>query len=251
MGASLKTRLARKLGQMLQTRPRQVRWPGGVVSFTFDDFPKSALAVGGAVLEAHGLRGTYYTSAGVAETKSDLGPMFDADDVAAAHRSGHEIACHTFAHLDCRRSNLGLLLADIDENATALSDLTGGCRPVSFAFPFGSVSFSSKTALSHRFSSCRGVGHGINAGSVDFADLRANPVGIWEDEAIVSRLIDDACGADGWLIFYTHDIVDSPSPYGCTPAQLEATVAAAAARCAVLPVRDVVAGLVSPAPAIF
>ena len=105
------------------------------------------------------------------------------------------------------------------------------------------MSFPSKKALSQRFSSCRGVGHGINAGSVDFADLRANPVGIWEDAAIVSRLIDDACGADGWLIFYTHDVIDRPSPYGCTPALLEAIVAAAAARCAVLPVRDVVAGL--------
>ena len=33
-----------------------------VVSFTFDDFPRSALTVGGRVLRAHGWAGTYFTA---------------------------------------------------------------------------------------------------------------------------------------------------------------------------------------------
>ena len=136
--------MARKLGRLLPTRPQPVAWPGGVVSFTFDDFPKSALSIGGAILEGHGARGTYYTAAGIAGTDGDLGPMFDRGAVAAAQSRGHEIACHTFAHLDCGESDTGTLVADIDESATAHSDLTGGYRPTNFAFPLGSVSFSAK-----------------------------------------------------------------------------------------------------------
>jgi peptidoglycan/xylan/chitin deacetylase (PgdA/CDA1 family) len=247
----LSTRLARKLGRLFPTRPQPVTWPGGVVSFTFDDFPKSALDTGGAILEGYGIRGTYYTAAGIAGTDGELGPMFDTDDVTAAHRRGHEIACHTFHHLDCDDSDAGTVLADIDENATALSDLIGGCRPTNFAFPFGSVSFSAKSVLSHRFESCRGTDRGINAGTADFANLRANPVGACGDEANVSKLIDQVRVSGGWLIFYTHDIVETPSPFGCTPERFEAIVALAAARCPVLPVRDVIAGLAAPAPAIY
>jgi peptidoglycan/xylan/chitin deacetylase (PgdA/CDA1 family) len=247
----LSTRLARKLGRLLPTRPQLVAWPGGVVSFTFDDFPKSALSIGGAILEERGLRGTYYAAAGVAGTKGDMGPMFDASDVETAHSRGHEIACHTFGHLDCRRTDSGALVADIDQNATALSDLTGGVRLGNFAFPFGRVSFAAKALASQRFDSCRGTDRGINAGTADFANLRANPVGACGNEARVSRLIDAARARNGWLIFYTHDLAETPSTYGCTPQWFDRVVALAAARCAVLPVRDVVAGLAAPAPMIF
>ena len=48
-------------------RPRST-WPGGVVSFTFDDFPRSAWSNGGAVLEEYDVRGTYYAAMGLAGT---------------------------------------------------------------------------------------------------------------------------------------------------------------------------------------
>jgi peptidoglycan/xylan/chitin deacetylase (PgdA/CDA1 family) len=250
--ASLSTHLARKLGRFILTRPQKVTWPGGVVSFTFDDFPKSALDTGGMVLEKHGVRGTYYTAIALAETVGNLGRMFDRGDVDAAHRSGHEIACHTFRHLDCGRSRTRALLTDIDDNATAIEGLTGGYVPTNFAFPFGGISMSAKGALSRRFGSCRGIGAGVNAGTADFADLRANRIRECTDAGdTYRRLVDEARATDGWLIFYTHDVVDAPSPFGCTPDQLDRVVAYAAASCAVLPVRDVVTGLASPAATIF
>src|ERR1700744_5889430 len=118
--ASLSTHLARKLGRFIPTRPQPVKWPGGVATFTFDDFPRSALSVGGAILERHGVRGTYYTATDLAETENHLGPMFERDDTAAAHGAGHEIACHTFRHLDCGRTDTGTLLADVEVNAGAI-----------------------------------------------------------------------------------------------------------------------------------
>jgi peptidoglycan/xylan/chitin deacetylase (PgdA/CDA1 family) len=90
--------LAQKIGLAITARPAPVAWPGGVVSFTFDDFPKSALDVGGEILERYGARGTYYASLKLAWSYNILGQIFDDDDIRAAHRAGHEIACHTYTH---------------------------------------------------------------------------------------------------------------------------------------------------------
>jgi hypothetical protein len=44
-----------------------------------------------------------------------------------------------------------------------------------------------------------------------------------------------------WLIFYSHDVVEQPSPFGCTPALLEAVVSFLAERAAkMITVADVV-----------
>ena len=103
MRVTFAARLVREIGGFLCTRPAKVDWPGGVVSFTFDDFPRSAWVNGGAILEKYDRRGTYYTAMGMAGTANNLGPLFDLDDLRAAHAHGHEIACHTYHHRDCAR----------------------------------------------------------------------------------------------------------------------------------------------------
>jgi hypothetical protein len=57
------------------------------------------------------------------------------------------------------------------------------------------------------------------------------------DVADMRRLIDRACSLDGWLIFFTHDVTGTPSPFGCKPGQLEAVVAYATERATILPVK--------------
>src|SRR5882672_4602790 len=101
MRVSFPARLAREIGGFLCTRPAKISWPGGIVSFTFDDFPRSAWVNGGAILEEYDRRGTYYAAMGLAGAANHLGPMFEAGDLRAAHARGHEIACHTYSHRDC------------------------------------------------------------------------------------------------------------------------------------------------------
>ncbi len=241
MRGSLSTHLARTVGRWARTRPANVAWPGGVVSFGFDDFPKSALAAGGAILEKYGLRGTYYAALGLAGSDGEMGRLHDLDDIRAAHRRGHELACHTYLHLDCSRTAVRTILADVAANAAAMAALTGGGAPVNFAYPFGALSLSAKRTLAPRFLSCRGVGAGINSGTVDLADLRTGRIYDREfDENTLRALIDRNSALGGWLIFYTHDVAGGPSRYGCSPEQFEAVVAYAAQSCEVLPVRDVV-----------
>lgn len=228
----------------MATRPATVDWPGGVVSFTFDDFPRSAWVNGGPILEKFGLRGTYYAAMGFAGGENHLGPMFAVDDLRAAHARGHEIACHTYSHRDCMRATPAAIVAEVERNGAALRETLGGAVPVNFAYPFGGISQTAKSAAHTWFDSCRGTGRGLNCGTVDLADLLSTSIYNRDfDRDRLCQLIDDAQAVGGWLIFFTHDVAESPSNFGCTPAQLNAIVAYAAENAAVLPVRDVLAKL--------
>jgi peptidoglycan/xylan/chitin deacetylase (PgdA/CDA1 family) len=244
MRVTIAARLVREIGGLFCTRPTKVNWPSGVVSFTFDDFPRSARVNGGAILEKYDSRGTYYTAMGLAGTANNLGPMFELDDLQAAHASGHEIACHTYTHRDCARTSPTDIAAEIEKNTAALSRALNGAAATNFAYPFGGVSLAAKRALAGRFMSCRGTGRGVNRGTVDLADLFSTSLYNRNfDRERLCQLIDDAQAGAGWLIFYTHDVADEPSPFGCTPSQFQTIVAYAAENVTVLPVRDVLIGL--------
>jgi len=133
-------------------------------------------------------------------------------------------------------------------NAGALSDLLGEFAAVNFAYPYGDLSFAAKRALAPRYSSCRGIVQGFNAGLADLAELRATRIHARTYDAERFRdLIERNRAAGGWLIFYTHDVADAASRYGCTPEQLDEIAGFATAHSEVLPVRDVVSRLGSAA----
>ena len=102
---SLRSQLG-KVRQLLlsASHPRQVslanREP--VVTFCFDDFPRTAYSVGGAILTRFGARGTYYAALGLMNTENDLGDQFTRRDLDSLLADGHELACHTFSHISCR-----------------------------------------------------------------------------------------------------------------------------------------------------
>jgi peptidoglycan/xylan/chitin deacetylase (PgdA/CDA1 family) len=176
-----------------------------------------------------------------------MGQMFDHEDLCAAHLAGHEIACHTHTHLDCRISTKRSILAAIDNNSVALSSVIEGLVPTNFAYPYGMLSPMAKRVLGPRFLSCRGVREDINHGIIDLAELLAVSVcSSVFDERKMRWLIDRNRLVGGWLIFYTHDVVDAPSPFGCKPGELETVVAYASKHTTILPVRNVVATLRPP-----
>jgi peptidoglycan/xylan/chitin deacetylase (PgdA/CDA1 family) len=218
---------------------RRFNWPGGMVSFTFDDFPKSALDTGGAILEGHGARGTYYASFGLRGSQSDVGPLFEVEDLRQAHAFGHEVGCHTYNHINCAEAEREVLDEDVSLNIAALTKTLGGMPPTSFAFPFGAVSDRSRRALRPRYSSCRGIQPGLNRTATDLAELKANKIYDNEFDAARIRGLIDQARSGAWVIFYTHDVSENPSPWGCRPAQLEEAVAYAVGQTMVLPVGEV------------
>ena len=56
-----------------------------MVSFTFDDLPKSAVTTGAGLLEARGARGTFYVSGGLVSVGTSQWETGDSSDVLALH----------------------------------------------------------------------------------------------------------------------------------------------------------------------
>lgn len=229
-----------KLQSWVRYKPAQFVFPGGIASFTFDDFPKSATN-GARVLENYKARGTFYVAFGLADTENHLGRMYNLDDVRALHEAGHEIGCHTYSHVDCRQAGVEVVLAEVSKNDMAHRAVIGDAKMTNFAFPFGASSFASRRALRDRFVCCRGVQAGINSGPGDLTYLRS--VHLYHhlfDEQQVRRFIDRSKSLGAWIIFYTHDVSTNPSAFGCTPQELEAIVAYASCSMPVVTVREAV-----------
>jgi peptidoglycan/xylan/chitin deacetylase (PgdA/CDA1 family) len=190
-----------------------------MVSFTFDDAPKSAFDVGGEILEQFGGRATYFMSLGLLDTETEVGKIASRSDLAVAAAKGFELGCHTFDHLDAWHCSRGEFLASVARNQEALSQILPGARFHTFAYPKSGATLSVKSALGKSFLCCRGGGQATNEGCVDLNLLKAvfvdRRTGV--DMDFIRQLVDHNAARRGWLIFATHDVAARPSPYGCTP----------------------------------
>ena len=224
-------RVSHWLATHLHVDRSQLRNATPMVTFTFDDLPKSAVTTGAEILEAHGARGTFYVSGGLVGVGTPDWDSGDAADVVSLYHRGHEIGCHTFSHQ--RACDLDeLSLADeIARNRAYFRSLDPSIEIRTFAYPFGYGSFARKQMLKDAFQSCRSIVPGVNSGSVDMQFLRAMPlIDCQMSRDGIERAFDEAQENKGWLIFYGHDVAGEPSPYGCSPALVECALEAAARR---------------------
>src|SRR5882724_3698369 len=219
--SEVKVRVDHRLAMHLRVDRFQLRNTAPMVSFTFDDLPKSAATTGADLLEAHGGRGTFYVSGGLVDIGTEDWTAGDANDVLSLRRRGHEIGCHTFSHLRVCDLDQASLAGEIARNRDYFHALDPAIEIGTFAYPFGYGSFARKSQLKDQFQTCRSIMPGVNAGSVDLQFLRATPlIDGHIDRDGIERAFDDAETNNGWLIFYGHDVTDRPSPYGCSPALL-------------------------------
>jgi peptidoglycan/xylan/chitin deacetylase (PgdA/CDA1 family) len=199
---------------------------GPIVSFTFDDFPRSALTAGAGILEELGARATYYVAMGLMNTENRLGEQFHKDDLQTLMDRGHEVALHGFDHLSARRTPVGSFMRDLARCEEAVHACAPKGVSKNFAYPYGEASLSAKRRIGPRMASSRGTIPGLNGPEVDLNLLHANPLYGGDDSvAGARRLILDNMSRSSWLIFYSHDVRDEPSPYGCTPPLLRDIVA--------------------------
>lgn len=215
------SRIRRRLTARHLARRATLRFDAPLLSITFDDFPASAAEVGARILEAHGARGTYYASAGLANTEGPCGQNFSSAHLTRLLRAGHEIGCHSFAHDDCARRPAIDSLRDIARNRDALAAM--GCPPQqAFAYPYGETSRDLKTQLPPRFVSARGINPGLVHGIVDAAQLPAFALFGAGAMRRAAHALKRAAQRKAWMIAFTHDVSDSPSPYGTRADDLDA-----------------------------
>ncbi|MCC7343153.1 MAG: polysaccharide deacetylase family protein [Bryobacterales bacterium] len=216
---------------------------GPVVTFTFDDFPRTAYTVGGAILKECGAAGTFYTAFALMNSSNYAGEQFCLDDLHSLVADGHELASHTLHHVSSRTVSTPEFVEEVIRGRSAMQSVPGLVVSDNFAYPFGAVSASAKRAVGRAMRSCRSIYQGVNGPAVDLNLLRANPLyGGIERMSAVRDLVRRTEEQRGWLIFYTHDVQTRHSPYGCTPALLESAVTMAVeSSMRILTVRDVVA----------
>jgi peptidoglycan/xylan/chitin deacetylase (PgdA/CDA1 family) len=231
MWSSLKARVSNRLSRHLCMTPFRLSNPSPMVSFTFDDAPVSAATTGAGLLEQYNSRGTFYVAGGLADTWSGNWTTIGASDVVDLHRRGHEIACHTFSHTRAPDLSAAALAAEIERNRHYLLALASTITIENFAYPYGLGSVMRKGQLGKAFRSSRGILPGVNSGSVDLQYLRSIPlIDRQIDRDGIERAFDQAIQHNAWIIFYSHDVANVPSPYGCSPWLLRHALEAAARR---------------------
>jgi len=219
-----------------------------MISFTFDDAPKSAFDVGRAILKDYGAHATYFVSLGLLGAETEVGRIGSAGDLARAVEAGSELGCHTFDHLDAWHTPLNAFMESVARNREALHRVLPGATFTTFAYPKSGAKLSIKPALGKIFACCRGGGQTANVHSVDLNLINAcfldRRTGVSPE--FIRALVDYTARECGWLIFATHDVALDPSPFGCTPKFLKEIVEYASRSDAMLlPVGAACAKLVS------
>ena len=212
-------KISRRSARWIARRVVTFRLACPIVSFTFDDFPHSALDTGGRILENEGISATFYTAFGLASTNAEVGPVGSLRDLAACVNRGHEVACHTYDHLDCMRASAHEVNKSIVRNQAVARDL--GLPPLRhFAYPFGCFGLTGKKIAMRHYASARTTMLGVNRDNIDLGLLKSAPIYSHSEAPGLADYFDALQSQGGWLILYTHDVSERPSRYGCTPEKL-------------------------------
>lgn len=196
-------------------------WPQGIrgaISLTFDDARTSQIDVGLPILDAHGVKATFYVSPEPLKARPAAWERAVTD--------GHEIGNHSLHH-PCtgnfpwarHKALENYTLAQMEQElaaANAVVESTLGIQPATFAYPCGQKYVGRGKQLNsyvplvaEMFLAGRGW---LDEGTNDpaFCDL-AQLMGMELDEldaAQAKALIDKATETGTWLVFCGHDIGD-------------------------------------------
>lgn len=212
------TACQRRAARWFGRRPCALPAGPAIVSFTFDDFPRSALLNGGAILEEHGAAATYYVSLGLSGKLGPSGEMFEVDELPCLLDLGHELGCHTYAHCPAWETPPEVFEFEVLRNTAALKEHLPYAELRTLSYPISYPRPETKQRVSNYFACCRGGGQTFNAGIVDLNYLAA----FFLEQSVhrldaVRQIILENRAAGGWLIFATHDVAPRPSRFGVTP----------------------------------
>src|SRR3979411_1004447 len=131
--SALRARVSNRLARHLRAAPFRLRNTSPMVSFTFDDVPKSAATVGAPILEEYDARGTFYVSGGLVDQWSGHWTGASADELVGLHPRGHDLACHTFSHTRSIDLDAAAMTAEMENNRRYLLALDPSIKIEHFA----------------------------------------------------------------------------------------------------------------------
>jgi len=193
-----------------------------LISFTFDDFPQSAIRSGLELLNKYNLNATFYISFGLLNKDTVVGKICNSEDIERIVNSKNELGCHTYNHRGAFEQSDDEFENSIIENQKYLEKNFSQLSFKIFAYPKGQIKISTKYIVQKYFICSRSSNPGINKKTVDLNLLKGTRIyGDVKNFELIKKFIDLNLIEKGWLIFYTHDVAKKPSPFGCTPALFE------------------------------
>lgn len=203
------------------TQPGQ--FAQGMVSLTFDDSWLTQYTNALPVLQAAGLKGTFYlTSQPIQQAWTGFMTPTQAKDIA---NKGHEIGGHTVTHADLATLSKTKINTEIKSSKNYLKNITGQ-TVVSLAYPYGSYTNTVKTLTKNAgYTSGRGVEYNThNLTSTDKYAMKSQCIETTDSIASIKARIDSAQANKEWYILCFHEVMNNGDQWSTTPARLQEIV---------------------------
>lgn len=196
--------------------------PQGVVTFTFDDAPKSVYQTAFPLLRRYNIPATLYVITDVVGTDHWYVTW---DQIDKLSKAGWEIGDHTNTHPHLTQLNDADIISELNTSKQTL--FQHGYQASSFAPPFGDYSDKVLSFIKARFQSNRKATNGSDEGFNDSIHPDRYNLSAYElqDTTTFSQAkerIDRAVRDGQWLIFFAHKVVkDEPTRYEYKAARLK------------------------------
>jgi peptidoglycan/xylan/chitin deacetylase (PgdA/CDA1 family) len=201
-------------------------FPGGLVSFSFDDNANGQAGIVRPLLNAAGFKGTFYTPTSFIQPDNEA--ALGWSQMKAMVAEGHEMAGHSITHKDMPTLNVGELEREMSEPIANIAAQTGA-KVRSFATPSGLYTQREFPYMEKYYESHRTAYNGAN----DFGMDRYQLYGLSGDgdvNKIISD-IEDAAASDRWIILIYHQVNDSGQGFfAASRANLAKTIEAVRSR---------------------
>jgi len=188
------------------TKPGPLRWGQPMVSITFDDGWQSVYDRALPLLNKHDFRSTHYVNASSIETPN----FMTAAELQQMHEAGHEIAAHSYEHLDLTSIGADRLDEQLRKSEEALA--AAGFDTNDLAPPYGRSDPQVDWYASKYFDIVRGTEDGINTRqNLEPRDLKVFYVTDETAPGDLAEALAETSRVNGWLILVYHQIATPES----------------------------------------
>jgi len=217
---SISSKVSRRLTPLFGRRMVPVKLDKPLVSITFDDCPASAIENGVGPMNILGWKSSVYVAGELLGTTNHHGRQICAEDLIGLHNDGHEIGGHTWSHIDAQAVSIDTFAEDIAYNHAYMQKL-GLPKFRTFAYPYGQTQPALKRLLETQFEGMRGIVPGLHRKDVDLNQIKSVPLFSGDNMQAAHDVLKDIAARPAWVTFFTHDIRDDHSPWGCKPEEFE------------------------------